>query len=227
MLPLICFGQRLSDLLLDSRAFPAACWIAFRLALRYPVTLRPVLSEIRQIGLLDLFITRHHNSSSYPTPNTQSLQLCQDECCSFICLPLLRSSAFQIRAQPCYACPTGTALGIFWLLSNKITLLVIWSWTCVEHQKRNASNCVASLRHISLKASTDALSLCWSGALILLGLWETSGQMLVKPITVYMGLLERLWGHVEPRCKCSGAFKIIQYQLCRYMDAYVFGVSVS
>jgi len=33
--------------------------------------------------------------------------------------------------------------------------------------------------------------------------------MLVKVITVHMGLLDRLQGLVEPRCKCSSAFRIM------------------
>lgn len=68
----------------------------------YPVILKSILSELRQIWLLDLFITCHHNISSYPTANIQSLQLCQEVCCSLIYLPPRCASAFQIRGQPWY-----------------------------------------------------------------------------------------------------------------------------
>lgn len=98
MLPLICLKteQRLSNLL-GSKAFPVACWIAFRVAIRHlkkyhPVRLSLFVSELRQIWLLDLFITRHHNIPSYPTPNC--LQLCYEKHCSFICLLLCCSSTF-------------------------------------------------------------------------------------------------------------------------------------
>lgn len=185
MLPLICLGQRLFDFL-NSRAFSAACWKPFKLAIRHLKILShhtKAHSFRAEIDLVAWFIYNMSPQHFFLLHSQHSsLQLCQGKHCSFVCLPLLCGSWFQIRRQPWYGCPTDTALGIFfWLLSNKITP----------------------------------------------ELWETSCQMLVKAITVYMGLLERLWGHVEPRCKYSSAFKIIWYQLCRYMNVFVFGVSAS